>query len=78
MIIMADRHAAHATYTQQDKQTLFSTQNKDKVSRTTKMSRNWIQIMTYQWLITYQTNVLTTWFLKLFIDECIDNKKYKV
>jgi flagellar biosynthesis GTPase FlhF len=41
---------------------------------------SWIQIQTsaYQWLITYKTKVLTTWFLNLFLDESIDNKKDKV
>jgi hypothetical protein len=31
--------------------------------------------MACQWLITYQTKVLTTWFLNLPLDESIDNKK---
>jgi hypothetical protein len=45
--------------------------------KTTKMSQIWIQTSTCQLLITYQTKVLTTWFLNLPPDESIDNKKTK-
>jgi hypothetical protein len=42
------------------------------------MSRIQIQTSACQWLITYKTKVLTTWFLNLPLDEFIDNKKHKV
>jgi hypothetical protein len=50
---------------------------KDK-GKTIKMSWIRIEISARQWLITYQTKVLTTWFLNLPLDESIDNKKHKV
>jgi hypothetical protein len=42
-ILIAARYAAPATYTPRDKQTRFSTRNKDKGSRTAEMSRIRIQ-----------------------------------
>jgi hypothetical protein len=49
--------------------------NKIDRGKTTKIS--WIQIHTEasQLLITYQTKLLTTWFLNLRLDEYIDNIK---
>jgi hypothetical protein len=78
MILIATRHAGPTTCKPRDKQTRFSTWNKDKGSLTTKMSQIQIQIMACHWIITYQTKVLTTWFLNLPLDESIDNKKHKV
>jgi hypothetical protein len=65
MILITARHATPTTCTPWDKPTRFSKQNKDK-GKTTKMSRIWIQISACQWLITYQTKVLITWFLRFW------------
>jgi hypothetical protein len=76
-IIIAVRHVAHATCTPRDKQTWFSTRNKNK-GKTTEMSRIQIQTSACQWLITYQTNELITWFLNLSLNESIGNTTHKV
>jgi hypothetical protein len=75
-MLVAARHTAPATCIPQDKQTRFSKQNKDK--RKTKQTipdsnSNLTKSMTHH----NQTNKLTTWFLKLSLDESIDNKSTK-
>jgi hypothetical protein len=69
-------HAAPATCTPRDKQMRFYKWNKDK-GKTSEMSRIQIQTLACQWLITYQTKVLATWFMNLPLDEFIDNKSTK-
>jgi hypothetical protein len=65
-ILIAARYVAPATYTPWDKQTWFSIQTKIKV-KTTEMTQIEIQTSACQWLITYQTKVLITWFLRIEI-----------
>jgi hypothetical protein len=63
MILVAAHHVAPVTCTPWEKQTWFSTRNKNK-GKTTKTSRIQIQTEASQILITDQTKVLVTWFLK--------------
>jgi hypothetical protein len=69
MILVTARHATAGTWTPQDKQTRFSTRNKD-TGKTTELSRIRIQTSVSQWLITIK---LRNWTL-----EWIEYKKHKV
>jgi hypothetical protein len=61
MILVAARYVAPATCTPRDKQTRFSTRNKNK-GKSIKMLWIWIQTSECQRLTTYQTKVLSTCF----------------
>jgi hypothetical protein len=76
IILITACHAALATYTPRDKQTLFFKRNIDK--RKTKQTildsnSNLTKSMTHY----NQIKQLTTWFLNLPLDESVDNKSTK-
>jgi hypothetical protein len=76
IILTVARHAAHVTCTPWDKQTRFSTRNKDKRKNhwnVPDLSSNIGKSMTHH----NKTKELATWFLNLPFDEPIDNKKIK-
>jgi hypothetical protein len=75
-VLIAARHAAHATRTPRYKQMRFSneTKIKEKQNKTIPDSNsNLAKSMTHH----NQTKELTTWFLNLPLDESIDNKSTK-